>query len=406
LAADKAQINISKGAERYVAFNVFLHIYLMMTLQRSFSLGPGAMLRVLPFLVVGSVFPVFVHLQIKRRPSSAVLGWGAWASFLWLGALALFLSFGLFVDVFGVFLGASRVVAGSIDMAATNRPLVFFVNAAVSIAASAYGVFEAKRIRIKRLVVRTKKDLGPSGKVRVVQMSDAHFGILVNRKRAMDIADAIKVANPDVLVSTGDFIDANVSHTAGIDVVFRGITPRYGKYAILGNHEVSAGVDESVALLKSAGFSVLRNEDVRLEVPVMLRGVDDEAVVGGPPVPSSPVQGLGGFFSVLLRHRPIVDVSGPLSGPDLQLSGHTHAGQILPFRKLSSFFFPMSCGRHDLPGGTVLYVSHGIGTWGPPMRFLSPPEIVVVDLENTRVVSSARQKRRKRPRCVSIREAA
>ena len=92
-------------------------------------------------------------------------------------------------------------------------------------------------------------------------------------------------------------------------------------------------------------------------------------------------------FRLLLKHRPAVDAKSD-GLFDLQLSGHTHRGQIYPFRYISEIAYPMNAGRFDLASGSVLRVSRGTGTWGPPVRFLSPPEITVIEL-----VSASAQKK-------------
>jgi hypothetical protein len=86
-----------------------------------------------------------------------------------------------------------------------------------------------------------------------------------------------------------------------------------------------------------------------------------------------------GRFTLFLKHRPVIDQEA-LGLFDLQLSGHTHKGQIWPFTYLSGISYPLSDGRFDLAKGSILYVSRGTGTWGPPIRFLSPPQITVIEL--------------------------
>jgi predicted MPP superfamily phosphohydrolase len=85
------------------------------------------------------------------------------------------------------------------------------------------------------------------------------------------------------------------------------------------------------------------------------------------------------LFTVLLKHRPIIDKDA-LGLFDLQLSGHTHKGQIYPFRYLTKLAFPLYTGYHELSNNTHLYVSRGSGTWGPPIRFLAPPEVTIIEL--------------------------
>jgi predicted MPP superfamily phosphohydrolase len=86
-----------------------------------------------------------------------------------------------------------------------------------------------------------------------------------------------------------------------------------------------------------------------------------------------------GRFTILLKHQPLVEKDAP-GAFDLQLSGHTHGGQIFPFSLLTRLVFPFHAGNYRLTGGALIHVSRGTGTWGPPVRFLAPPEITIIDL--------------------------
>jgi hypothetical protein len=165
--------------------------------------------------------------------------------------------------------------------------------------------------------------------------------------------------------------------------MLREINPRFGKYAITGNHEFYAGLDQSLNFTAQAGFTLLRGERVDLE-GITIAGVDDPQArsVGlyrGKPekdllsdVPES-------RFILLLKHRPLVD--GNSRGFfDLQISGHVHRGQIFPFSIITGLYYQTQAGFSTLSDGSSLYVSRGSGTWGPPIRFLSPPEVTVIDL--------------------------
>jgi predicted MPP superfamily phosphohydrolase len=117
---------------------------------------------------------------------------------------------------------------------------------------------------------------------------------------------------------------------------------------------------------------------------VALVGVDDLEVHGrrqnGSSADGAALKGAGsGLFTILLKHRPLVEKDA-VGAFDLQLSGHTHKGQIYPFSLLTALAFPFHAGDYRLPGGGLLHVSRGSGTWGPPVRFLCPPEITVIDL--------------------------
>jgi hypothetical protein len=179
-------------------------------------------------------------------------------------------------------------------------------------------------------------------------------------------------------------VDGELDGVEGLAEILRGIPAPRGKIAVLGNHEYYAGIDRSIAFTRKSGFTLLRDESATIDDAVRIAGVDDPAGArygraGG----TSEAALLGnrpdGRFTLLLKHRPKLD---PATGGnfDLQLSGHTHHGQLFPFRLLTRLAYPLLGGDHPVPGGGILHVSRGTGTWGPPMRFLAPPEITVVDI--------------------------
>ena len=186
-------------------------------------------------------------------------------------------------------------------------------------------------------------------------------------------------------MSTGDLVDGQLDGVAELADILRGIPAPRGKFAVLGNHEYYAGIDRAIAFTRKAGFTLLRDESATIDDAVRIAGVDDPAGArfgrtGGAAEAAVLGDRPDGRFTVLLKHRPQLD---PATGGkfDLQLSGHTHHGQIFPFRLLTRLAFPLLAGDHPVPGGGILHVSRGTGTWGPPMRFLAPPEITIVDIE-------------------------
>jgi predicted MPP superfamily phosphohydrolase len=206
----------------------------------------------------------------------------------------------------------------------------------------------------------------------------------VRQKRLAAILRKVKEAQPDLLVSTGDLVDGQLNSMAEAIVQFRDIRPRFGKYAVTGNHEFYAGIDDAIDFITRSGFILLRGEVATAAGVIDIAGVDDPTirrlgVHGG--LSDREVLSLGGGdrFTILLKHQPLVENDAP-GAFDLQLSGHTHRGQIFPFSLITSRFFPHHSGNFPLANDALLHVSRGTGTWGPPIRFLSPPEIMVIDL--------------------------
>ena len=244
-----------------------------------------------------------------------------------------------------------------------------------------YGFFDARRIKVKTLEVHTEQALPNNGKIRIVQISDAHVGIIIREKRLEVILDRVREASPDILVSTGDLLDGEIDNVMPEAQQLAAINPKYGKYAIMGNHEYYAGIKRSMEFTRSAGFVILRDDAVQV-AGINIFGADD--ITGrrlgltkdNLRFQKSLVE-KSDKFVLLLKHQPYVDEREKF---DLQISGHTHGGQIFPFGLVTRFFFPHNCGYYELGKNRLLYVSRGTGTWGPPVRLFAPPEITVIDI--------------------------
>ncbi len=360
-----------------------LHAYVFVRARAALGLGYTFALLLALFMAVMISAPVVVRVLEN-------VGLGLWARLLafvgdtWMGLLFLFVIASIVVDVCRLAL----LVLGAV----LHKDLSFFMlspgpSFAVSVIAVAmvgvYGWFEARAIRTRKITVPTPKVSADGGPLRIVQISDVHLGLVVRQARLKRIVEQVRNASPDLLVSTGDLVDGQMNDADGVAVMLDGIRPRYGKFAVTGNHEFYAGLDQALAFTRRAGFHVLRGEAVTIPDAINLVGVDDPA---GPGYGSSRKgeeallsRVANGRFTLFLKHRPDVDPES--TGLfDLQLSGHLHDGQIFPFRLITRLFFTYIAGFYNLPRGSALYVCRGSGTWGPPIRFLSPPEVTVIEL--------------------------
>ena len=302
-----------------------------------------------------------------------------------MGVLFLFISSSLIIDIYR--LGVTLIVFMTKAKGAWwlfSPKSAFYLAFAVSVVAAAWGFLEAGRIRSELITITSSKIPEGIGRVRIVQVSDIHLGLIVRESRLEKILRKVKEADPDILVSTGDLVDGQVNDLSRMADMFQKIPAKYGKFAVTGNHEYYAGIKRSLTFTKAAGFTILRGKAVEVPGIVHIAGVDDpagkrfgldariseEALLSR--LPSD-------RFILLLKHRPVVNQKS--SGLfDLQLSGHAHKGQIFPFSLIVKMFYPLDAGLLSLEMGGRLYVSRGTGTWGPPMRFLAPPEVSVIDL--------------------------
>jgi predicted MPP superfamily phosphohydrolase len=378
-----------------------IHLYFFLKFRSAFApLSSWFLLMVELLLILLLISPILIHLvEYYRQDWLAQLC--AQIGYTWMGFLFLFFCVSLLGDVYH---GAGYLVRwGSADrliLPFSGSRAAFLSCIAISLLIFAYGIFEGRHIRIEHLVVTSEKISPDTGRLRIVQISDLHLGIMTQAAEVTRIVQAIQVSQPDLLVSTGDLIDGQPDSFSRQLAPFRQIHPRFGKYAVTGNHEYYVGLDRAIEWTTWAGFHMLRDEQVKVADRLNIIGVDDHEARDNPlkPMKSNPFSVAGrpepDRFTLFLKHRPLVNPT-IAEAADLQLSGHTHRGQIFPFGLLTRFFFPYHSGYYHLGNDFRLYVSRGTGTWGPPIRFLAPPEITVIDLVPLKqgTLSTTEQKR-------------
>jgi hypothetical protein len=277
--------------------------------------------------------------------------------------------------------------------------------AAFALLACVYGWYEALNVRPTYVTVETERLPAGVERVRIAHITDVHLGWIIQEERLDRILDVVRAARPDVLVSTGDLVDGDMEFRDEEVALFRGLNLPLGMYAVTGNHEFHVGVRQAIDFKERAGMRVLRNEYLHAG-GLLFVGMDDPSVrrFGGD---LPPEQGIlaslpDDAFVVLLKHQPSV-VQESIGLFDLQLSGHTHGGQIWPFYWLTRMAYEYRPGLRALSpsrrGGEAyaaetsressVYVSNGAGTWGPPLRFFAPPEVVIIDIVGKQSVHPA-----------------
>ena len=360
-----------------------VHVYAFFRARIALEFGGGAGAAVALFMLVMVAAPFLIRLleraeyELSARVLSSV-------AYLWMAALFLYFCGSVALDL----ANAALRVAGWMFQNSPSGPLIgprtgFFASAALSLVICIYGYFSARDIRTERLRIETAKLPADIAKLTVVQVSDVHLGLIVRCSRLKRIVELVKAEKPDVFISTGDLVDAQINHMTSMSDLLREVHAPYGKFAITGNHEFFAGIEQALAFTRESGFTLLRGEGVS-SGPITIAGVDDRTGVQlGLAKPISEKKLLEGLprnkFTLFLKHQPRIDPQAE-GLFDLQLSGHTHKGQIYPFTYVSKAVYPMNAGRFALAKGSVLYVNRGTGTWGPPIRFLAPPEITVIEL--------------------------
>ena len=217
----------------------------------------------------------------------------------------------------------------------------------------------------------------------IAQISDLHVGATIKRNYVEAIVEAVNSLGADVIAVTGDLVDGSVSQLAPHTEPLARLLSRHGTYFVTGNHEYYSGAQAWMAELHRLGVRVLINEHVVLRhdgASVVMAGVTDYSGHHFDPAhrsdPAAAIAGapIGAMVRVLLAHQPRSAFAAQKAGFDLQLSGHTHGGQFLPWTLFVRLQQPFTAGLHRLESLWV-YVSRGTGYWGPPKRLGAPSEI-------------------------------
>jgi len=219
--------------------------------------------------------------------------------------------------------------------------------------------------------------------LRIAQLTDMHVGPLLGESYVRRVVTETLRTKPDLIVITGDLVDGTVDRLRrSIDPLF-GLRARYGVYFVTGNHEYYSGAKDWLEYLSARGIRVLHNERVSIGergASFDLIGIPDHSTRGfGAPHAPDFARACAGRDpereSILLAHQPRQIHSTREHDLGLQISGHTHGGQLWPFGALVMLAQPYLNGLHTHAGRTQIYVSRGVGTWGPPMRVGNPAEI-------------------------------
>jgi predicted MPP superfamily phosphohydrolase len=368
-----------------IAFSLYTaaHLYVFMKAKAAFRFGKRTGILLAFFFVLMIAAPIIVRLCENSDFDRFAIAM-SYLGYMWLGGIFFFLWPSLLTDIYRVtiYIG-KKVLRSDLKVFTISARTAFIIPLSLSVAISSYAFYEALNIQTAHITIETEKLPPGTDNVRITQISDVHIGLIIMGERLDSILQKVKESNPDILVSTGDLLDGQLDGVTHLTEALRSIKPRLGKYAIAGNHEYIAGIDRALEFTEKAGFTILRQSGAKIADIVTLVGVDDPAFerYNGGKLPSEKLL-LSQFprerFTVLLKHRPDVRPDS-INLFDLQLSGHTHGGQIFPFSVITHFYYPNQAGLLRLENGS-LYVSRGAGTWGPPIRFLAPPEISVIDI--------------------------
>jgi uncharacterized protein len=364
-----------------------LHLYIGVRVIPAYPSHLAAALLALLLVASAAFVPMgLLARRLARPPMADTL---AWAGLLFLGLFSsLFVLTVLRDSLLLVLWLATLAVPGeqSLEQAALATAVAV---PSLGLAVTLLGYANARRTA--RVVTVTVPMAGLPTALHgftIVQISDIHVGPTIRERFVEGIVEAVNHLKPDLVAITGDLVDGTVAELGAQVAPLRRLVSPCGSYFVTGNHEYYSGVHPWLAELGRLGIRVLHNEHVVIErggARLVLAGVPDynaghferdhrsdpqAALAGAPP---------DAAVKVLLAHQPRSATAAAQAGFDLQLSGHTHGGQFLPWTFFVRFQQPFTAGLHRV-GKLRVYVSRGTGYWGPPKRFGAPSEITRIRL--------------------------
>lgn len=340
------------------------------------------------YIIIFLIFSLsFIAGRFLER---AILNWFSsamvWIGSFWLGAMIYFLMFSLlfdlvrlinfFIPFYPYFIMSNYEQAKFIILLCTTGIVMIIVSG---------GYVNARTPGIKKLEIKIDK---PSElkQLRIAAASDIHLGTIICKSRIEKMVSRLNSLDADIVLLPGDIVDEDLGPVIkqNLGETLRKIKSKYGVFGITGNHEYIGGVEPACRYLEEHGIKILR--DAIAEVKgIYIIGREDRSIrqfTGRRRKPLDEI--MTGIDKskpiVLMDHQPVKLSEAEVNGIDLQLSGHTHHGQLWPFNYITKRVYELSRG-YISKGNTQYYVSCGAGTWGPPVRTGNRPEILDIVLE-------------------------
>ena len=322
--------------------------------------------------------------RIALTPFSTAI---VWVGSFWFAAFAYFTLAALLIDILRLVNHVApffpSIVTENIARAKAVLALSVF---SLVVLAIVVGYFNARSPRVKILQVHIPKQMDSVKTLDVAVASDIHLGSIIGRGRLNGIVEKINNLHADLVLFPGDIVDEDLAPVIkqNLGETLRTIKAKYGVYAITGNHEYIGGVEEACKYLTDHGIRVLRDETINVNGCIVLVGREDRSISQFSGNKRKPLAELMAgvdkrYPIILMDHQPFGLHEAVEQGVDLQLSGHTHHGQLWPFNAITNAIYELSWGYRKT-GQTHFYVSSGVGTWGPPVRIGNTPEIIHLKL--------------------------
>jgi uncharacterized protein len=308
-----------------------------------------------------------------------------WIGSLWLGIMVYSLLAVLLIDFFRLLNHFFHFFPAIFYQDYPKTKLIaLFISMTLIALVVLIGFINARLPRIKHVDITINKKVTSSKTLKIVMVSDIHMGTLIAKRRINNLIGKIIHLKPDLILFAGDIVDEDLAPVIrrNLGEMLSQLKAKHGVYGITGNHEYIGGAEPAVKYLTAHGINMLRDTAVLVDDYFYLVGRDDRDKPRFTRKERKPLEEImaqvdRSYPVILMDHQPFTLNKAVEQGVDLQLSGHTHHGQLWPFNYITNAIYEMSWG-YKLIGQTHFYVSSGFGSWGPPLRLGNRPEIVEI----------------------------
>ncbi|MCX6282525.1 MAG: metallophosphoesterase [Bacteroidetes bacterium] len=352
------------------------------------AMPPGSSLRIWFIIVFWVLASSFVTARILERTTpchfTEVL---TWTGNFWLAFMLFFTLIVILLDITRLLNHFFHFLPAIIyaDYLRTKQ-IILIVSVACNVIMVSVGYINARNPRVRELNLKVAKSGHGRKSLTISMASDIHLGTIIRKAKARELVRLLNAPNPDLILLAGDVVDEDLAPVIkdNIGEALCELKAGIGVFAITGNHEYIGGAGPAVEYLEKHCIKMLRDTALLVNGQFYLVGRDDR---DKPRFTGKARKELSDIMKdvdrsypiILMDHQPFNLSNAADNGVDLQLSGHTHHGQIWPFNYITNAIYELSWGYKKIRD-THFYVSCGFGTWGPPVRLGNRPEVLIIHL--------------------------
>ncbi len=362
----------------FLIFSIYGLVNYYIFIRGLHALRPVGALRTAYIIAFIFLAVSFIAAMLLERADIISIGKPlTWIGSFWLGAFVYFLLIAAAIDLLRLVNHSVHFFPSFItgDPVHSARVAAYCVISLVA-AAVIYGFINAHIIRVRTFDINVDKAAGGRKSLNIVMASDIHLSSIINNGRIGAIVRKINSLSPDIVLLPGDILDGDLNPVIhqNLGEALRQIKAPLGVYAITGNHEYIGGVEKACKYITEHGVKMLRDSTVFVGNSFYVVGREDRSARKRKSLSELMANVDKKYPVIFMDHQPFRLEEAAENGVDLQLSGHTHYGQMWPFNYITDLVYELAYG-YLVKRKTHIYVSSGVGTWGPPLRIVADPEI-------------------------------